>query len=209
MHTAASSDDCYAASADCDAIDDRVAIGNVTVEFASAAPTRLASIPSSLRIDEGQAKTYTVRLATEPASDVTVEVAVDPSDSDVSVDPTSLTFTPADGLTPWNVVQTVEVSAEEDEDGVDDIVTVTHTVSGEDVASRKMAVTVRDNDRRDVTVDRTSLEIPEGADATYSVVLETEPTGTVTVAITGASGDVTVSPSQLTFRVTAPNDPNQ
>ena len=50
-----------------------------------------------------------------------------------------------------------------------------------------------------MTVTPTSLEIPEGADATYTVVLDTEPTDRVTVAIAGASGDVNVKPSQLTF----------
>ena len=95
--------------------------------------------------------------------------------------------------------------AAEDEDGVDDIATLTHTVGNEPVVSRKLAVTVTDNDRRGVTVTPTSLEIPEGADGTYTVALVTEPTGTVTVAIAGASGDVTVKPSQLTFAVTGTN----
>ena len=105
----------------------------------------------------------------------------------------------------WNVAQTVTVMAAEDDDGVDDIATLTHTVGSELVVSRKLAVTVTDNDRRGVTVSRTSLEIPEGADGTYTVALVTEPTGTVTVAIAGASGDVTVKPSQLTFAVTGTN----
>ncbi len=175
----------------------------VTVTFADA-PTRLSVSRPSLRIDEGASGTYTVRLVSAGAA--TVTVGVDPTGSDVSVVPESLTFVADSGQTDsWNVAQTVTVSAAEDEDGVDDIVTVTHTVSGDTVVSREVAVTVDDNDRRGVTVTPTSLEIPEGADATYTVALDTRPTGTVTVTIAGASGDVTVSPSQLTFAPTGAN----
>ena len=172
----------------------------------SAPPTGLTLNRRSLRINEGLDGTYTVRLASEPAGDTTVAVAVDPSGGDVRVDPPSLIFAAASGESnSWNVTQTVTVSALEDKDGVDDIATVTHTVSGESVVSRKVAVTVTDNDRRGVTITPPSLEIPEGADATYTVALDTEPTGTVTVAITGESGDVTVSPSQLTFGTSGDN----
>ena len=62
-----------------------------------------------------------------------------------------------------------------------------------------MTVTVKDNDKIGVTVTPTSLDIPEGGHRTYDVSLDTESTGDVTVTISGASGDVTVDKSQLTF----------
>ena len=194
-HTAASSDAGY------NEID--LTGDDVGVTVATAPPTRLTVSRSSLRIAEGLSGTYTVRLASAGAA--TVAVAATGS-GDVTVDPRSLTFVADSGETnSWNVAQTVTVMAAEDEDGVDDIATLTHTVGSESVVSRKLAVTVTDNDRRGVTVTPTSLEIPEGADGTYTVALVTEPTGTVTVAIAGASGDVTVKPSQLTFAVTGTN----
>ena len=201
-HTATSSDDGYAG----------ITIGDVIVNRVADPPTRLTLNRSSVTVNEGLTGTYTVRLASRPADDSSVSVAVAASGSDdVSADPPSLTFTgPAsDGTAPgdWNTPKTVTVTADEDEDGVDDIATVTHMVDSETVVSRKVAVTVRDNDQRGVTVSHPSLEIPEGSEGTYTVALDTEPTGTVTVAITGASGDVTVSPSQLTFRVTTPGTP--
>ena len=164
-----------------------------------------------MRIAEGLSETYTVRLASADQQRLSAVAVAATGSGDVTVDPGSLTFTwrsPAE-TNSWNVAQTVTVTAAEDEDGVDDIATVTHTVDSESVVSRKLAVTVRDNDRRGVTVTPTSLEIPEGADGTYTVVLVTEPTGTVTVAITGASGDVTVKPSQLTFSRHHPRLPHQ
>ena len=84
--------------------------------------------PEQLRMPEGGGATYTVVLTSQPTEDVTVDVSV-PSGTDVSVDKTSLTFTP---LT-WYTAQTVAVSADEDEDAVvDDAVRLTHAVSGGD-----------------------------------------------------------------------------
>ena len=49
--------------------------------------------PEQLRMPEGGGATYTVVLTSQPTEDVTVDVSV-PSGTDVSVDKTSLTFTP-------------------------------------------------------------------------------------------------------------------
>ena len=68
-------------------------------------------------------------------------------------------------------------------------------------------VTIADNDTRGVLVTSTSLTVPEGGDSTYTVVLESEPTGPVTVTPSvGDNADVTVRPSPLTFM---PSDWNQ
>ncbi len=50
-----------------------------------------------------------------------------------------------------------------------------------------------------VTVTPTALTVAEGSSAVYTVVLDTEPSGDVTVTVGGASGDVTVEPASLTF----------
>ncbi len=153
--------------------------------------------PTSLTIAEGSTDTYTVVLNTQPTGDVTV--AVGGASGDVSVSTTSLTFTSST----WNTAQTVTVTAAEDIDALtDDAVTLTHTVSGADYASESAAsvtVTITENDVRGVTVSPTSLTIAEGSTGTYTVVLNTQPTGDVTVAVGGASGDVSVSTTSLTF----------
>ena len=61
-------------------------------------------------------------------------------------------------------------------------------------------VTVEDNDIRDVTVSTTALTVNEGTTGTYTVVLDSQPTASVTVtpSRTGSS-DVTFSPPTLTF----------
>ena len=64
---------------------------------------------ATLSILEGESGTYTVVLATQPTGDVTVTPVV-PSGTDVTVDPTSLTFTTGN----WGTEQTVKVSAAAD-----------------------------------------------------------------------------------------------
>ena len=50
-----------------------------------------------------------------------------------------------------------------------------------------------------VTVTPTALTVIEGSSATYTVALDTAPSGEVTVTIGGVAGDVTATPASLTF----------
>ena len=151
--------------------------------------------PTSLTIDEGSSGTYTVVLDTLPSGDVTVAIGSD--NTDVTANPASLTFSTTDWATP----QTVTVRAAEDADADDDTAAVTHTVSGYGTVSTapEVSVNVTDNDTRGVTVTPTSLTVAEGGTNTYTVVLDTQPTGDVMVAIGSDNTDVTVSSSSLTF----------
>ena len=61
-------------------------------------------------------------------------------------------------------------------------------------------LTLTDNDVRGMTVSPDTLTIVEGASDPYTVALATQPSGEVTVTVTGASGtDLTVTGSPLTF----------
>ena len=183
---------------------DELNVADVVVTVSGAQPGIRLS-PSSLNVDEGASRTYTVRLASAPTGgdeQVTVEA---PSGSDLTLSGdtlsgdtlsgNSLTFTEDD----WNTAQTVTVTAAEDEDAVQDTVMVTHTFNDAITTNSTLRVTIRENDTRGVTVTPPSLEINEGASGTYTVALDSEPTGNVTVTINGASGDVTLDRSQLTF----------
>ena len=122
-------------------------------------------------------------------------MAIAAAAGDVTVSPTTLTFS----STNWDTAQTVTVTAAHDTDGADDKVTLTHTAagSGYDDAEADVDVTVVDDDAA-VTVPPT-LNVTEGATATYTVKLGAEPAADVTVAIAAAAGDVSVSPTTLTF----------
>ena len=94
---------------------------------------------------------YTVVLDTEPTADVTVTVAGH-AGTDVTPNPTTLTFTTSN----WDTAQTVTVTAGDDADTTDDSVTLTHSAASTDndysgIAIDEVAVTVSDNDTAQVT----------------------------------------------------------
>ena len=165
----------------------------VSVTVSDAQPGIRLS-PSSLSVDEGARRSYTVRLASAPTGNETVTLGV-PNGSDLSLSESSLTFDQNN----WSTAQTVTVTADEDEDAVPDTVMVTHKFGGVTTTNSTLRVTIRENDTRGVTVTPTSLEVTEGSSGTYTAVLDSKPTDTVTVTISGASGDVTLTQSQLTF----------
>ena len=156
--------------------------------------------PTTLPVNEGSTGTYTVLLDTQPTATVTVTIN-DPTDNtDVTADPASLSFSTSN----WSTLQTVTVRAAEDADSAQDTGTVTHTVSGGDygsVTAADVAVTVTDNDTAGVTVSPTTLPVNEGSTGTYTVLLDTQPTATVTVTINDPTDntDVTADPASLSF----------
>ena len=149
---------------------------------------------------------YTVVLDTQPTANVTVTVAGH-AGTDVTPSPTSLTFT----STTWGTAQTVTVTAGDDADTANDAVTLTHSAASTDtgyqgISIDGVAVTVTDNDAAPgVTVSTTALTVTEEdtTGASYTVVLDSQPTATVTVTVAGHAGtDVTPSPTSLTFTTT-------
>ena len=159
-----------------------------------------------MTITEGDAQSYAVVLDTEPASNVTVVVAV-PEDADIAVDETTLAFT----VDNWNTPQTVTVTATHDDDAVaDEPVVLTHTVSGADYEGlvAEVEVTIIEDDTPGVTISITALEVPEGDSQSYTVVLDTEPAADVTVTIQGPdNAEVAVNQTELTFTVDNWNTP--
>ena len=149
---------------------------------------------------------YTVVLNTQPTANVTVTVAGH-AGTDVTPSPTSLTFT----TTTWGTAQTVTVTAGADADTANDAVTLTHSAASTDtgyegISIDGVAVTVTDNDAaKGVTVSTPALTVTEEdtTGASYTVVLDSQPTANVTVTVAGHAGtDVTPSPTSLTFTST-------
>ena len=156
---------------------------------------------TSVGADEGGTATYTLVLNTLPTGNVTVTPTSDDSGA-VSVSPASLVFTTAN----WNTAQTVSVTAGEDPDATNEMVSITHAISGADadynsVIADSVQVTVNDNDTRGITTSEPDLNVNEGGSTgTYTVELDTQPTGNVTIIPTSADSDaVSVSPASLVF----------
>ena len=84
----------------------------------------------------------------------------------------------------------------------DKTLSVTGTTTATDLSITGTTATIVEDDERGVTVSTPTLTVPEGGTATYTVVLESQPTATVTVTVTpsvSGDADVTVSPSSLSF----------
>ena len=162
-------------------------------------------LPTSLTVTEGDdtGDSYTVKLAAQPSGAVTVtiggHVGTDLSISGTTLSSNQLTFTASN----WDTAQTVTVKAGKDDDAVsDDGATLTHTASDGDYAgvARDLTVTVTENDTPGVTIDPTALSVVAGRSNEYTVALDTEPTGDVTVTVSGhASTDLTLDKTTLTF----------
>ena len=166
--------------------------------------------PLTLEITEGFDDAYSVSLRTEPSRAVTVQVAGH-AGTDVKVMPDRLTFSSSD----WTVPQAVTVTTAEDEDADSDTVTLTHSVSGYGTVTtaEDVVVTIVERDEEGITVTDVTppLEDPNEGDVpatgTYTVVLDTQPSGDVMVAITSNNADVTVMPESPIFTTLDWNQP--
>ncbi len=171
------------------------------VQAGLTAPRGVVVAPTSFTVAEGESGKYGVRLAAPPAGPVTIAVSAVPS-SAVSLSPATLTFDSSN----WSVVQDVTVSAVDDVDPHDGTVRITHSATGaryEDTCADgcPVNVTIEDDDTDGVTLSETALTVIEGDAGTYTVALDSQPTGSVSVALSvdPGSGVVTVSPSLLNF----------
>ena len=120
----------------------------------------------ALTVEEGGEGFYTVSLDAEPAGPVTVTPSP-PSGTDVSVDPSALTFTTEN----WGMPQTVAVRAEEDTDALaDPVVTIGNLVAGSDygsVSARSVEVSIVENDTPTL-----SVAAVEGLESVGALVFE-------------------------------------
>ena len=153
--------------------------------------TRGATLSTtSLNVQENGTATYTLVLDTQPVNG-NVSVAVASSATAVAtVEPATLTFTAQS----WNVPQTVTVAGVDDAAADDSAANVTHTPTGADYGSvtiSSVTVVVGDDEPAGLKVSPTSLTVAEGATATYTVRLNTAPTGAVTVTVGGATAKAT------------------
>ena len=167
---------------------------------------------SSLSVDEGDTtgEAYTVKLSDQPTVSVTVTVTGQ-AETDLTLTglngANTLTFTADD----WDTAQTVTVAAAQDDDAIDEAVTLTHTAAGGEYegVTKDLPVKVDDDETLSVLLSESSLTVDEGATAggSYTVKLSHEPNVSVTVTVTGqAETDLTLTGlgtgSTLTFTTT-------
>ncbi|WP_231471401.1 Calx-beta domain-containing protein, partial [Thioalkalivibrio sp. HK1] len=191
------------------------ATGSVTVTVNDNDTAELTISSKNLSLAEDDTATFTVRLASEPSASVTVNLAQSvTANTDVTFNPSTLTFTASD----WETTQTVTVTAAEDDtDRVPDTATISLTAAGGDYASvtGSVSVSVADDDITIVTTPVTTPSSPltarEGGTGTnLGVALSHQPSHNIYIRsdITeGSSSDVTRVPGDE-FLVFTPDNWN-
>lgn len=153
--------------------------------------------------EAGATATFSVVLASEPTADVTIGLSSNDT-SEGTVSPSSLTFT----VLNWNAPRTVTVTGVNDDvdDGDIGFLIITAAATSADsvysgMNSADEPVTNIDNDTAGMTLTESdgATAVKEGdITDTYTIVLGTQPTATVTVTIS-ATAQVSTSPTTLTF----------
>ena len=149
--------------------------------------------PEAVRVDPGTTDTYAVVLATAPTGDVTITVASDDV-TVASVDEVSLVFTTLN----WDSAQTVTVTG-----AAPGTTTITHAVAGGDYGANGVSAPGVVVGVRGVVVAPEAVTVDPNTTDTYTVVLASAPTGSVTISVTsGDAGVASVDEASLTFTTT-------
>lgn len=160
--------------------------------------------------ESGTTATFTVKLNTQPADDVVVDISSS-NPAEASAAPTQMQFTTSN----WDQPQTVIVT------GVDDLIDdndrtflINLVLTSIDVnyngRSVRVSGTNRDDEVAGVTVDPSGNLITNesGTTATFTVVLNTQPTADVFVDVSSSnSSEASASPTQISFTASNWNQP--
>ncbi len=193
---------------------DSVSIPDVAITLTDDDRAGVTLSTTSVTVTEatgsGRTATYSVVLDSQPTDAVTIT----PTSGDTSiatVTPSSITFTAAN----WADPQSIAVTGVDDRADADRTTTISHTIAGggyDSVSIPDVAITLTDDDGAGVTLSTTSVTVTEATGsrrtATYSVVLDSQPTDAVTITPTsGDTGIATVTPSSITFTAANWADP--
>ncbi len=163
-------------------------------------------VPSPVTMTEGITKSFDVSLSDAPSDNVTVTISGYGSTdlADPPPSPLNLVFTPRD----YNLPQSVTLTASEDDnDLLDESVTLYLTASGAEYTgvTANVTIMIMDDDEGTIVVP-SSVTVEEGSEKTLNVALSLQPAGTVTINISGHEGTdleaVPPSPLSLTFTPT-------
>ena len=169
-----------------------------------ADPGLVLSDNNGMSISEGKSETFTIKLATQPTSPVTVAISYDSEFSDVSdalsVSPTSLPFTTSN----WNQPQSVKVTALADEDAENERTYINITPTGYTGASGELMELQTEDAGAGLTLTSPSpSSLTVNNTGTYTVKLKSKPSNDVTVTpvssderIATVSGDLTFTPTK-------------
>ena len=144
----------------------------------------------------------TVRLSAASLQTITVDYATSDGTATAGEDYTAASGTVT--FSPGDITETVSVSITDDdidEDAETLKITLSDPVNATVPAGAgEGTISITDDDTAGVTVTPTSLDITEGGNKTYTIVLDSEPAGDVTVTPGGITDtDLTLNKDTLTF----------
>jgi len=194
-------------------IDGDYDIAQVSVVVTSGAIPGFIVTPTSVATsEEGTNALISVSLKSAPASNVTIKM-ISTDDTEGSVSPATLTFTPAN----WNVAQTFTVTGVNDFiiDGpvVYSIIASVDDANSDDnfdpLFDQVVSVTNSDNDAAGFTLSKTTANTSEaGATDNFAIVLNAQPNSSVEISIFSEDlTEGTVSPTTLTYTAANWNTP--
>ncbi|MBF2759256.1 MAG: hypothetical protein ISN28_03135 [Ectothiorhodospiraceae bacterium AqS1] len=162
--------------------------------------TIVLSSSDDLEIDESESASFTVKLSIQPKANVTVSLSSDTAG--VSPSPDRLTFT----LLNWKTAQSVSVTAEPDNDTVDETAVITLSASdGIDAPDVTIGANVTDDDQSSTPAGNIvlspagTLAITEGVSKVLGVRLSVMPQGNVIVRLSTTLDDLSLFPASLAF----------
>ncbi len=172
----------------------------LTASTQSAAPVNLSLSLSDAQISEnGGSATITASLDRASSASTTVTISATPVAPSVSADyllSSNRVLTIAAGSLASTGTVTL-TAVDNDIDGPDKTVTIRAAVTSDAEVSdpASLRLLIEDEDTRGVTVSASRLDIDEGETGTFTVVLDSQPTGVVRVRPLRESGDTDITPS--------------
>ena len=199
------------------AAQDAAGNGNTAATRASStyAVPAITIVAGASPVTEGTSAVFTLSRAGSTTAALTVNVTVSETGGDMVAASNEGARTVA--FLANSATATLSIATASDSvDEANSVVTATVSADTGSPASYSVGapasamVTVEDNDTRGVTVSTAALTVNEGTMGTYTVVLNSQPTASVTVtpSRTGSS-DVTFSPPTLTFTTSTWNTAQQ
>ena len=152
---------------------------------------------TSLSIDEGNATSFTVQLNAQPTNNQTVNISLE--NNYITVDKTSLTFTPSN----YNTPQTIIINGVHDENNYSNR-NCNITLSSPYINNKMVSVTINNIDVApetfgNIVINTTSLSVNENSTTSFTVRLDKQPTNNQTVNISLNNNNVSINKTSLTF----------
>lgn len=174
---------------------------DLPVEIVDDDTMRIIVTPDAVAIGESGSSAVTVTLSAEPTGDLVVTaMSTDPGAATVA--PASFTF----DATTWQSGHTFGIAGVGDVDTGHEQTSVSFTAT--DVEPVSVEVDVQDDDVQGIAASPGNLTLNEGGAAqTFTVALNQQPSGTITVAVQVVGAGVTVDATQLAFDASTWDDP--